>query len=150
MGTIHSLFYDYEPFAGPIPGRQFGSLVAFEGGTAVSYGLDNAQERGTLFIGPGVEVYEGMVVGEHIKPDDLPINVCKTKHLTNHRAKPVDGGIALRAFRQMTLDDCIEFLAEDELLEVTPQSLRMRKRIMNNETRIKDQKRRERMLEAVS
>ncbi len=148
MGTIHSLFYGHEPMMGPIPGRQFGSLVAHEAGVAVSYGLDNAQERGTLFIGPGVEVYEGMIVGEHIRPGDLTLNVCKAKHLTNHRAKPVDDGIRLTPPRLMSLDDCIEFLAEDELLEVTPQSLRIRKRMLNNEQRIKDRKRQEKMVEA--
>lgn len=148
MGSIHSLFYDYEPVAGQIPGRQFGSLVAFEAGTAVSYGLDNAQERGTLFILPGTEVYEGMVVGEHIRSGDLPINVCKTKHLTNHRSKPVDDAVALKPARNLSLDDCIEFLADDELLEVTPTSLRIRKRILNNELRIKETKKRERAIEA--
>jgi len=147
MGTIHSLFYGYEPLMGPIPGRQFGSLVAFEQGVSVSYGLDNAQLRGSLFIGPGVEVYEGMVVGEHIRAGDLPINVCKTKHLTNHRAKMENEGIRLTPARNLSLDDCIEFLNEDELLEVTPQSLRIRKRILNNEVRIKETKKRERLTE---
>lgn len=148
MGQIHTLFYDYEPLAGTIPGRQFGSLVAFEGGTSVSFGLDNAQERGTLFIGPGVDVYEGMVVGEHIRAGDLPINVCKTKHLTNHRAKMENEGIRLTPPRNLSLDNCIEFLADDELLEVTPVNLRIRKRILNNETRIKETKRRDREMEA--
>ncbi len=149
MGQIHALFYGYEPLAGPIQGRQFGSLVAFEAGTAVAYGLDNAQLRGSLFIGPGVEVYEGMVVGEHQRPGDLPINVCKTKHLTNHRAKMENERIMLTPPRVMSLDDCIDFLAEDELLEVTPASLRIRKRILNNELREKDRKAREKMMEAV-
>jgi len=148
MGTIHSLFYDYEPMQGAIPARQFGSLVAFETGTAVSYGLDNAQGRGTLFITPGTEVYEGMVIGEHIRAGDLPINACKTKHLTNHRSKPVDDAVALKPARNLSLDDCIEFLADDELLEVTPENLRIRKRILNNETRIKTQKKTEKQLEA--
>jgi GTP-binding protein len=147
MGSIHSLFHGYEPLMGTIPGRQFGSLVAFEAGTSVSYGLDNAQERGSLFIGPGVDVYEGMVVGEHIRAGDLPINVCKTKHLTNHRAKMENEGIRLVPPRNLSLDDCIEFLAEDELLEVTPVNLRIRKRTLNNETRIKETKKRERVME---
>jgi len=147
MGQLHSLFHGYEPFAGPIQGRQFGSLVAFESGTAVAYGLDNAQLRGSLFIGPGVEVYEGMVVGEHIRPGDLPINVCKTKHLTNHRAKMENERIMLTPPRNLSLDDCIEFLAEDELLEVTPNSLRIRKRILSNELRQKERKAREKQLE---
>ncbi len=150
MGTIHSLYYGAEPLAGPIPGRQFGSLVAFEDGTAVAYGLDNAQLRGSLFIGPGTEVYQGMVVGENIRAEDLPINVCKTKHLTNHRAKMENEGIRLTPPRLMSLDESIDFLAEDELLEVTPDSLRIRKRILNNETRIKDVKRRERMVESMA
>ncbi|MBN1310629.1 MAG: translational GTPase TypA [Anaerolineae bacterium] len=150
MGQIHSLFYGYEPLAGPIYGRQFGSLVAFETGVAVAYGLDNAQLRGSLFIGPGVEVYEGMVVGEHIRSGDLPINVCKTKHLTNHRAKMENERIMLTPPRIMSLDDCIDFLAEDELLEVTPQRLCIRKRILNNELRQKDRKAREKMMETVA
>jgi len=149
MGQIHSLFYGYEPLAGPIQGRQFGSLVAFEAGTAVGFGLDNAQLRGTLFIGPGVEVYEGMVVGEHQRSGDLPINVCKTKHLTNHRAKMENEKIMLTPPRVMSLDDCMDFLAEDELLEVTPTSLRIRKRILDNEMREKDRKAREKMMDAV-
>ncbi|MBN1427395.1 MAG: translational GTPase TypA [Anaerolineae bacterium] len=149
MGQVHSLFHGYSPLAGTIQGRQFGSLVAFETGVAVAYGLDNAQLRGSLFIGPGTEIYEGMVVGEHIRPGDLPINVCKTKHLTNHRAKMENERIMLTPPRVMSLDDCIDFLAEDELLEVTPQSLRIRKRILKNELRQKDRKAREKLIEAM-
>jgi len=114
---------------------------------ATSFGLDNAQLRGTLFIPPQTEVYEGMVVGEHIRPEDLAVNIAKAKHLTNFRQSNAEGGIHLTPHRQMSLDDCIEFLAEDELLEVTPQSLRIRKRILDNEERQKTQKRREKMLE---
>jgi GTP-binding protein len=147
MGQLHSLFYGYEPLAGSIQSRQFGSLIAFEAGAAVAYGLDNAQLRGSLFIGPGVDVYEGMVVGEHIRPGDLPINVCKTKHLTNHRAKMENERIMLTPPRNLSLDDCIEFLAEDELLEVTPDSLRLRKRILDNELREKHRKARDKMVE---
>jgi GTP-binding protein len=147
MGQLHSIFYGYEPVAGSIQNRQFGSLVAFEAGTSVAYGLDNAQLRGSLFIGPGVQVYEGMVVGEHIRPGDLSINVCKTKHLTNHRAKMENERIMLTPPRNLSLDDCIEFLAEDELLEVTPHSLRLRKRILDNELRQKDRKAREKQFE---
>jgi len=146
MGQIHSIFYGYRPMAGPIPGRQFGSLVAWENGVTNPYGLDNAQLRGTLFIGPQVEVYEGMVVGEHIRPEDLAVNVAKTKHLTNVRRSFAEEGIRLTPPRNMSLDDCIEFLAEDELLEVTPQSLRIRKRVLNNEDRQKEQKRREKLM----
>jgi GTP-binding protein len=146
LGQIHSLFYGYEPVAGPSPTRQFGSLVAWENGIASTYGLTNAQERGTLFIGPQTEVYEGMVVGEHIRPEDLAVNVAKTKHLTNHRGKPSEKEFGLTPPRNLSLDDCIEFLAEDELLEVTPLSLRIRKRILNNEDRLKEQKRRETLI----
>src|SRR5579859_3672987 len=146
LGQLHSLFYGYQPFAGPIPGRQFGSLVAWERGVATSYGLDNAQLRGTLFIAPQTEVYEGMVVGEHIRPEDLSVNVAKAKHLTNMRRSFAEEAIRLPPPRNMSLDDCLEFLAEDELLEVTPFNLRIRKRTLNNEERQKDQKRREKML----
>jgi GTP-binding protein len=146
MGQIHSLFHGYGPMAGPIPGRQFGSLVAWENGVATSYGLDNAQLRGTLFIGPQTEVYEGMVVGEHIRPEDLAVNVAKAKHVTNVRRSFAEEGIRLTTPRFLSLDDCIEFLAEDELLEVTPQSLRIRKRVLNNEDRQKEQKRREKLM----
>jgi GTP-binding protein len=132
--------------AGPIPGRQFGSLVAWETGVAVPFGLDNAQLRGTLFIGPQTEVYQGMVIGEHIRPEDLAVNVAKTKHLTNVRRSFAEEAIRLSPPRNMSLDDCIEFMAEDELLEVTPLSLRIRKRVLNNEERQKEQKRKEKLM----
>ncbi len=146
MGQLHSIFHGYEPYMGPIQGRRFGSLVAWETGTSSSYGLNNAQERGSLFIGPGVEVYEGMVVGEHVRPGDIAVNVARLKHVTNHRRSFAEDAIRLTPPRQMSLDECIEFLAEDELLEVTPISLRIRKRILNNEERVKEQKRRERLV----
>jgi GTP-binding protein len=146
MGQINSLFHSYSPMAGPIPGRQFGSLVAWETGVATAYGLDNAQLRGTLFIGPQTEIYEGMVVGEHIRPEDLAVNVAKLKHLTNVRRSFAEEAIRLTPPRQMSLDDFIEFLAEDELLEVTPVNLRIRKRVLNNDDRIKEQKRREKLM----
>jgi GTP-binding protein len=142
MGQIHSIFHGYEPLAGEIPGRRFGSLVAMENGVATAYALVNVQQRGTFFIDPQSEVYEGMVVGEHIRPSDLPINVAKTKHLTNHRAKPSEVTGNLSTPRRMSLDDYIEFLAGDELLEVTPESLRLRKRILKTELRMRDEKRR--------
>ncbi len=150
MGQMHSLFYGYEPFMGTIPGRRFGSLVAWEHGIASGYGINAVQDRGTFFITPGVEVYEGMVVGENIRPGDIAVNVAKTKHLTNHRANTVDNSISLDTPRSLSLDDCIEFLAEDELLEVTPDSLRIRKRIMSNELREKDRKRQEKLIEEIS
>lgn len=147
MGQIHTLFYDYSPLkGGPTPARQFGSLVAWENGVSTSYGIINAQQRGMFFIPPQVDVYEGMVVGEHIRPEDLAVNVAKTKHLTNHRAKPTDDGDKLIPHRRLSLDDCIEFLAEDELLEVTPLNLRIRKRILNNEERMKEEKRRKNLV----
>jgi GTP-binding protein len=146
LGQLNSLFAGYQPFAGQIPGRQFGSLVAHEPGVTTPYGLDNAQLRGSMFIGSQVDVYEGMVVGEHIRPEDLTVNVAKAKHLTNMRRSFAEEGIRLTPPRNLSLDDCIEFLAEDELLEVTPQNLRIRKRVLNNEERQKDQKRREKLL----
>jgi len=142
MGQMHSLFHAYEPISGSIPGRRFGSLVAMETGTVTPYALQNVQQRGTFFVRPGVEVYEGMVAGEHIRADDLALNVCRAKHLTNFRSKPSEMEEQLSPPRQMSLDDYIEFLAEDELLEVTPQNLRVRKRILNTEQRLKEQKKR--------
>ncbi|MBZ0302233.1 MAG: translational GTPase TypA [Anaerolineae bacterium] len=142
LGQIHTLFAGYEPILPyPTPQRQFGSLVADQNGATTAYALVSAQQRGSFFIPPGTEVYEGMVVGEHIRADDLTINVAKAKHLTNHRAKPSETTAGLTPHRVLSLDDCIEFLAEDELLEVTPTSLRLRKRILNNENRLKDVKR---------
>jgi GTP-binding protein len=138
MGQIHALFAGYEPTVpDTIPGRQFGSLIADQNGTAMAYALVNLQARGAFFIGPGTEVYQGMVVGEHIRAEDLSVNVAKAKHLTNFRAKPSETTDGLTPPRQMSLDDCIEFLAEDELLEVTPKSLRLRKRILHTEQRLK-------------
>jgi GTP-binding protein len=147
LGQLHTLFHSYAPLVGPIPRRQFGSLVAWENTVASQYALVNAQARGTFFIEPGAEVYEGMVVGEHIRPEDLAINVGKTKHLSAVHTRYFGVETRLSPVRVMSLDDCIEFLSDDELLEVTPHSLRIRKRILNNEDRQKDQKRRERMIE---
>jgi GTP-binding protein len=146
MGQIHSLFYGYDVFAGAIPGRQFGSLIAWEPGVATPYAMVHAQSRGTFFIEPGTEVYEGMVVGEHIRPEDLAVNLCKSKHLTAVRTKNYADEERMKASRVMSLDDYLEFISEDELLEVTPQSLRPRKKMLNNERRIKDQKAREKLM----
>ncbi len=140
MGVMHALFHDYLPMAGPISGRERGSLVSWETGVASTYGLRNAEERGVLFIGPGVEVYEGMVIGEHAKPNDIAVNVCKTKHMTNVRAARADATVRLTPPRQMSLDECIEYLAEDDLLEVTPLNYRIRKRILETEERGKQVK----------
>lgn len=142
MGQLHSVFHDYAPLSGEIPGRSLGSLIAYEDGTSTSYALLGGQQRGTFFIGPGVDVYEGMVVGENIRPEDLAVNVAKAKHVTNHRAKPKETVDGLVPPRNMSLDDCIEFLADDELLEVTPDNLRIRKRILSNDLRMKEEKKR--------
>lgn len=149
MGQMHTLYHGYAPLAGPIPGRQFGSLVAWEVGVASAYALTHAQARGVFFIEPRAEVYEGMVIGEHIRAEDLAINVTKTKQLSAIHTKNYAEELRLNPARSLSLDDCIEFLADDELLEVTPKSLRIRKRILNNEERQKQQKKREKLLESV-
>lgn len=137
-GIMSSVFAEYQPYKGDISRRNTGSLVAFETGTAVGYGLFNAQERGELFITPGTEVYEGMVVGASPKTEDLVVNVCKKKHLTNTRASGSDDALRLIPPRILSLEDCLEFLADDELLEVTPENLRIRKRTLNNSMRAKE------------
>jgi len=134
-GVMHTLFHGYLPMVGAINGRASGSLVSWEPGVTTTYGLKNAEERGMLFYGAGQEVYEGMVVGEHQRPDDLTVNVCKKKHLTNMRAARGDMEIRLTPPRQMSLDEAIEYLAEDELLEVTPESYRIRKRVLSTHER---------------
>ena len=136
-GILNAVFNDYQPYKGDITRRVTGSLISFETGDAVTYGLYNAQERGTLFIGAGTPVYEGMIVGYSPKQEDLAVNVCKKKQLTNTRASGSDDALRLVPPRRMSLEDCLEFLAEDELLEVTPKSLRLRKRILNNSMRMK-------------
>jgi GTP-binding protein len=134
-GVMHTVFHDYLPWAGAMSGRSTGSLVCWEPGESTTYGLNNAEERGSLFYGPGVEVYEGMVVGEHQRPGDLTVNICKKKHLTNVRSSRGEMEIRLTPPRQMSLDECIEYLAEDELLEVTPLSYRIRKRVLDTHER---------------
>lgn len=136
-GIMNHVFYDYMPYAGDIPERNRGALIAFETGEAVTYGLYNAQERGRLFIGPGTQVYEGMIVGESSRPEDIVVNVCKKKHLTNMRSATADEALRLTPPVQLLLEECIEFLADDELLEVTPKNLRLRKKILNHEMRKK-------------
>ena len=136
-GIMSSVFVRYEPFKGEVSRRGTGSLVAWETGEAVTYGLFNAQERGTLFIGPGTPVYAGMVVGMSPKNEDIPVNVCRRKQLTNMRAAGSDEALRLTPPRQMSLEQCMEFLADDELLEVTPKSLRLRKRILDHSQRMK-------------
>jgi GTP-binding protein len=141
MGVINALFHAFMPLAGAIPMRTSGSLIASEAGTATSFGLKNAEERGIMFVTPGVTVYEGMVVGENSRPVDVAVNVSKRKHLTNMRESTRDIEVRLKAPREMSLDEAIEYLADDELLEVTPQNLRIRKAILNNHERGKQQKR---------
>lgn len=136
-GIMSSVFEGYEPYKGEIPRRNTGSLVSFETGDAVTYGLYNAQERGTLFIGAGTPVYEGMIVGASPKVEDLVVNVCKKKHLTNTRASGSDDALRLIPPRKLSLEDSLEFIADDELLEVTPKSIRIRKRILDNSVRAK-------------
>ena len=136
-GILASVFERYEPFRGDIARRNTGSLIAFETGEAVAYGLWNAQDRGALFITPGTKVYAGMIVGVSPKSDDIPVNVCRTKHLTNTRASGSDEALRLIPPRQMSLEQCLEFLADDELLEVTPKSLRLRKSILDHSLRMK-------------
>ncbi|MBQ4487071.1 MAG: translational GTPase TypA [Oscillospiraceae bacterium] len=136
-GVMSSVFDSYQPYKGDIPRRSSGSLISFETGEAVTYGLYNAQERGSLFIGAGTPVYEGMVVGASPKADDLVVNVCKKKHLTNTRASGSDDALRLIPPRKLSLEDSLEFIADDELLEVTPKNIRIRKRILDNSLRAK-------------
>ena len=136
-GIMTSVFDSYAPFRGELQRRNTGSLIAYETGEAVAYGLFNAQERGALFIGAGTPVYEGMVVGISPKLEDITVNVCKKKQLTNMRASGSDEALRLIPPKQMSLEQCLEFLADDELLEVTPHNLRLRKRILNHELRMK-------------
>ena len=136
-GIMSSVFDCYEPYKGDIQRRATGSLISFETGESITYGLFNAQERGQLFIGPGVPVYEGMVVGSSPKAEDIAVNVCKTKHLTNTRASGSDDALRLVPFKKMSLEASIEFLKDDELLEVTPKNIRIRKKILDNNMRMK-------------
>ena len=130
-GIMNHVFHGYDKFKGEIPGRSRGSICSFEDGDAITYGLFNAQERGTLFIGAGVPVYQGMIVGECSRAEDIDINVCKGKKLTNTRASGSDDALKLTPPRQMSLEQCLEFINADELVEVTPENIRMRKRILD-------------------
>ena len=136
-GVINTVFDGYDPYKGDMSYRSNGSLIAFENGTSVTYGLFNAQERGTLFIGAGVDVYAGMVVGETGRQEDIEVNVCKTKHLTNTRSSGADEALKLVPPRQMSLEQCLDFLDTDELLEITPVSLRIRKKILDSRMRMR-------------
>ena len=134
-GIMNHVFHGYDKFKGEIPGRSRGSICSFEDGDAITYGLVNAQERGALFIGAGVPVYQGMIVGECSRAEDIDINVCKGKKLTNTRASGSDDALKLTPPRQMTLEQCLEFINADELVEVTPENIRMRKRILDSAER---------------
>ena len=137
-GIMNSVFDGYEPYKGDIPQRVQGSLVVFETGETSSYGLFNAQERGDLFVGPGVEVYEGMIIGESPKNEDVTVNVCKKKHVTNMRAAGSDEALRLTPPTVLSLEQSLEFINDDELVEVTPKSIRLRKRILSREQRMKE------------
>ena len=136
-GILNHVFHSYEEYKGDIPTRQRGSMVAWEDGEAVTYGLYNAQERGTLFISPGTKVYEGMIVGENARYDDLVVNVCKKKHVTNMRASGSDDALRLTPPTVLSLEQALEFIADDELVEITPKNIRLRKRVLNSEMRAK-------------
>ncbi len=139
-GIMHHSFEGYKPYRGQIGGRRNGVLIAFETGTATTYGLLAAEERGTLFITPGTEVYEGMIVGENNREQDITVNVCKEKHLTNIRSSTKEETVKLKAPRVMSLEQCLSFLADDEFLEVTPKSYRLRKKYLKKEERAKQEK----------
>jgi GTP-binding protein len=130
-GVMSHLFSEYAPFKGELAGRNRGVMVSMESGTSTGYALNNIQERGRLFIAPQENVYAGMIVGENARPDDLPVNPCKAKHLTNMRSQGDGKGIQLEAPLRMTLERAIEYIGGDELVEATPKSLRLRKRILD-------------------
>lgn len=136
-GLMSSIFHSYGELRSDIPSRKLGSLIAHESGDALAYGINNAQQRGQMFIEPGTKVYAGMIVGANPKGDDLTVNVCKAKHLTNTRASGSDDALRLVPPRKMSLEDCLEFIAEDELVEVTPKSIRMRKAILDHSARMR-------------
>ncbi|MGI6279145.1 MAG: translational GTPase TypA, partial [Acutalibacteraceae bacterium] len=140
-GTMNHVFDSYQPYKGEIEQRSTGSIIAYEAGEATSYGLFNGQSRGRLFIGPGVEVYEGMIVGESPKNEDIVCNVCKKKQMTNMRAAGSDDALRLVPPSRLSLEQALEFIKTDELVEITPQSIRLRKRILNKEERMKAESR---------
>ncbi len=136
-GVMSHIFHDYEPYKGPIEERKTGSLVAHETGDTSSYGLFNTQDRGKLFVGSGIPVYEGQIVGENARAEDIVVNVCKKKHVTNMRASGSDDALRLTPPVVLSLEQCLEFIADDELVEVTPKSIRMRKRFLSKDQRMK-------------
>ena len=137
-GVINTEFEGYGPFKGEIPYRKQGSLIAFESGETITYGLFNAQERGTLFVVPSQDVYEGQIVGESPKTDDISVNVCKKKHLTAIRSAGADEALRLITPVIFSLEEAIEFINDDELIEVTPKSIRLRKSVLSNVQRMKN------------
>lgn len=137
---MNTLFTGYEPYAGEIETHEFGSLIAWESGTATTYALHSAQERGQLYITPGTEVYEGMVVGQHIRENDLEVNVCKKKHLTSIRRATAEEALRLDAPRRLSIDDALELMKDDELLEVTPKTFRLRKKYLSKNERARHAK----------
>ncbi|MDD2481066.1 MAG: translational GTPase TypA [Lutispora sp.] len=139
-GILHHIFMGFEPHKGEVPERNRGALVAFENGETTGYGLFNVQERGELFVGPGLEVYEGMIVGESAKSDDLDVNVCKKKHVSNMRASGSDEALKLSPHIEMSLEECLEFISGDELVEITPKSIRLRKKVLGGSQRAKMRK----------
>jgi GTP-binding protein len=136
-GVMNTLFLGYEPWSGDIPSTRNGALVASTKGTALTYGLNNAQERGITFIEPGISVYEGMIVGLNSRGNDLPVNVCKEKKQTNIRSSTADIAIKLTPPVQMSLEQCLDFINRDELLEITPQNIRLRKKLLTHEQRMR-------------
>ena len=136
-GVMNSLLEGFEEYKGEIATRNRGSMIAWETGTTVAYGLLNAELRGALFLGPGVEVYEGMIVGENAKNEDLTVNVCKKKHVTNMRASGSDDTVKLTPPVIMSLEQCLEFISDDELVEITPENIRLRKKILSKQDRDK-------------
>jgi GTP-binding protein len=130
-GIMNTIFDDYAPYKGDLNYRKTGSLIAYESGETITYGLFNAQERGLLFVGPGEKVYGGMVIGQNPKAEDIEVNVCKTKKLTNTRSSSADEALKLVPKKEMSLEQCLEFIDTDELLEVTPTNLRIRKKILD-------------------
>jgi GTP-binding protein len=144
-GLLNQLFYDYELFKGPIAGRTRGSLISLESGDTTGYSMENLQERSVFFLSPGTKVYAGMIVGENSRDDDMIVNVTKKKHLTNMRASGSDGALQLDPPRTMSLEQQIEWLGDDELLEVTPETTRFRKKILDATERHRASKRKDQM-----
>ena len=130
-GIMNTIFDGYGPYKGDLNYRKTGSLIAYESGESITYGLFNALERGILFIGAGQKVYSGMIVGQNPKAEDIEVNVCKTKKLTNTRSSSADEALKLTSPKEMSLEQCLEFIDTDELLEITPSSLRIRKKILD-------------------